>query len=94
VVLFATGEGQIDPQGITGKVTPVSVQTPKPVLPVSVLIDGAPADVQFVGEAPGFVSGVLQVNVRIPAGARSGELPVVLSVGANPSAGGVTVSVR
>jgi trimeric autotransporter adhesin len=94
VVLYATGEGLTDPAGITGKVTAVSALTPKPLLPVSVQIDGREADVLFSGEAPGFVSGVLQVNVRVPSGARSGDLPVVLGIGTIASPGGVTVSVR
>jgi uncharacterized protein (TIGR03437 family) len=89
--IYMTGEGQTTPAGINGKVT---VTPPIPRLPVTATLDGAPAEVQFYGEAPGVVSGVMQVNVRIPANARSGELPLVVSVGGVPSQNGVTVSVR
>ncbi len=98
VVLYVTGEGQTNPAGVTGKVTTVNPAgnplTPQPVLPVAVLIDGQPVNVTFYGEAPGIVSGVMQVNVQIPTGARSGNLPVSVRVGSNISQTGVTVSVK
>ena len=94
VAIYATGEGQTQPQGITGQVTPISNTTPAPAQQVTVQIDGQPATVKFAGEAPGIVSGVLQVNVQVPENARTGDLPVVVSVGGTPSQDGVTVSVR
>ena len=50
--------------------------TPQPILPVSVIIGGQPAPVSFYGEAPNFVAGVMQVNVRIPVNALTGDIPV------------------
>jgi uncharacterized protein (TIGR03437 family) len=97
VVVYLTGEGQTVPAGVSGKVTTVNANkplTPTPVLPVSVLVGGIPADFLFAGEAPGVVSGVLQLNVVIPSNAPQGELPIVVSVGAKPSQSGVTVSVK
>jgi uncharacterized protein (TIGR03437 family) len=97
VAIYMTGEGQTAPAGVTGKVTTVSSTsplTPQPLLPIGVTIDGQPATVTFYGEAPGLVSGVLQVNVTIPAGARSGNLPLLVNIGAGTSQSGVTVSVR
>jgi uncharacterized protein (TIGR03437 family) len=82
IVLYMTGEGQTSPLGVTGKVTTVSVTppvTPQPVPPVTVLIGGQPALVAFYGEAPGLVSGVMQLNVQIPANAPSGSIPVSVS---------------
>jgi len=93
-----TGEGQTNPAGVTGKVTTVSATpplTPAPLLPVSVLIGGQPAAaIPFFGEAPGLVSGVLQLNVTIPNNVGTGDLPIVVSVGSNQSQSGVTVSVK
>ncbi len=98
VVLYMTGEGQTNPAGVTGKVTTVNPNgnplTPQPLLPVAVRIDGQPTTVTFYGEAPGLVSGVMQVNVQIPATARSGDLPIEVQVGSNSSQTGVTVSVK
>ena len=100
VVIYMTGEGQTSPAGVTGKVTCapntacVVSQIPVPLLPVSVLINGAPASYSFAGEAPGFVSGVLQINVQVPANAPTGNLPLVVSIGPNSSQQNVTVSVQ
>jgi uncharacterized protein (TIGR03437 family) len=63
-------------------------------LQVSALIGGVPALVEFAGEAPGVVSGVLQVNVQIPANTPTGDVPISVSVGTSSSQPGVTVSVQ
>jgi trimeric autotransporter adhesin len=92
-----TGEGQTAPAGMTGKVTTVSATpplTPQPVLPVAVLIGGQPASVAFYSEAPGLVSGVMQLNVQIPESAPSGDVPILVSVGGNSTQNGVTISVQ
>jgi uncharacterized protein (TIGR03437 family) len=97
VVLFMTGEGLTAPAGVTGKVTTVSLNppiTPQPILPVAVFINGQQASIAFYGEAPGLVSGVMQLNVQIPTNVPSGNLPVSVSVGANSSQSGVAVSVQ
>jgi uncharacterized protein (TIGR03437 family) len=97
VVFYVTGEGQTAPAGVTGKVTTVSPTlplTPQPLLPVTVLINGQPASIAFYGEAPGVVSGVMQINVQIPASAPSGNLPLKVSVGGATSQNSVTISVE
>jgi uncharacterized protein (TIGR03437 family) len=86
-----TGEGQTNPAGVNGKVTGTP---PVPRQSVTATVDGQPVEIRFAGEAPGILSGVMQVNVAIPAAARTGDLPVVVTVGGVPSQNGVTVSVR
>jgi uncharacterized protein (TIGR03437 family) len=93
VVLFVTGEGQTSPPGVTGKVTSMSGQTPQPLPPVAVLIGGQPASITFFGEAPGVISGVMQLHVQIPADVPPGNLPISVIVGGQSSPNGVTVSV-
>jgi uncharacterized protein (TIGR03437 family) len=97
VVLYMTGEGLTNSR-VTGEITTVAAQpplTPQPLLsPVTVLVGGQPASPDFYGEAPALVSGVLQVNVRIPANAPSGDVPISVSVGGISTPDGVTVSVR
>lgn len=93
VVLYATGAGQTIPPGVSGSV-PVSA-LPKPELPVYVTIGGASAEVLYAGAAPYFVSGALQVNVRVPRNIDPGDyVPVVLTVGKNSSLPAVTLAVR
>ena len=97
VVFYLTGEGQTTPPGVTGKVTTVSSApplTPQPLLPVAVLINGQPAPVTWFGEAPGVVSGVMQLNVQIPVGTPSGTVPIEVSIGGSNSPSGVTISVQ
>jgi uncharacterized protein (TIGR03437 family) len=92
VMIYATGAGQTDPQGIDGMLA--SDVLPKPVLPVSVIIAGQVAQPTYAGAAPGLVAGVMQVNVRVPDGISSGAVPVQLQVGDQISQAGVTLNVQ
>jgi uncharacterized protein (TIGR03437 family) len=97
VILYVTGEGETLPNGTTGKITVLQTTqpiTPAPLLTVVPRVDGQVAYFNFAGEAPGLVSGVMQLNVQIPANARSGDLPITVSVGGNDSQAGVTVRVQ
>ncbi|MEO7649825.1 MAG: hypothetical protein ABIZ80_05115, partial [Bryobacteraceae bacterium] len=92
VLLYGTGEGQTVPAGGDGLLAVAPL--PRPGLPVGVKIGGVDAEVLYAGAAPGLVSGVIQVNVRIPATARSGNLPVVMRIGLADSQTGLTVAVK
>lgn len=92
VVLFATGEGQTDPGGVDGKIA--TEVFPKPLLPVSVMIGGQAADILYRGAAPFQVAGVVQLNVRLPAGTASGAVPVTMQVGSRANQGMSTVAVQ
>jgi len=92
VVLYATGQGQTQPAGVTGQAAQAPYGTPQ--LPLSLTIAGVAADVIWAGSAPGFV-GLLQINARIPGGfIPTGDLPVILTIGAYRSAAGVTMAVE
>jgi len=92
VVLYATGEGQTSPAGVTGQ--PAATPFPLPVLPVSLTMADIPANILFAGEAPGFV-GVMQINAEVPSGfVPTGDLAVVLTVGPYQSPEGVTIAVK
>jgi uncharacterized protein (TIGR03437 family) len=92
ISLYATGEGQTTPAGVDGK--PASAPYPKPNLPVTVTVGGQNVPAQYAGGAPGLVAGLMQVNVRIPAGIAVGNaVPVVLRVGGAVGQSGVTISV-
>jgi uncharacterized protein (TIGR03437 family) len=92
-VLYATGAGEVDPPGVDGAV--VGTPLPEPVLPVSVWVGGLEAEVEYAGGAPQLISGVLQVNFRVPAGAPVGPaVPVSLTVGAVTSPPGVSMAIR
>jgi uncharacterized protein (TIGR03437 family) len=48
----------------------------------------------YAGEAPGFVAGLMQLNVQIPSTAPTGALQILVSIGGRTSENGVTVSVQ
>ncbi|HEU0119699.1 MAG TPA: SBBP repeat-containing protein [Bryobacteraceae bacterium] len=77
VVLYGTGEGRTQPEGVDGKVAVEPL--PKPLLRILAQVDGKPAEILYVGGAPGLVAGVLQMNIRVPAAARSGpDVPLTI----------------
>jgi len=84
IQIYGTGEGQLVPGVSTGSVTPVTAPFPKPVAQnITVTIGGMPAAIEYAGEAPGEVSGVIQVNAIVPANVASGSQQVVLTIGNN-----------
>lgn len=91
--VFMTGAGETNPEGVDGQLaggTPVI-----PLGKVTATIGGVDAPVQYAGSSSGLVAGVTQVNVVVPDGAPTGDaVPIVISVGANPSPSGVTVAIR
>jgi uncharacterized protein (TIGR03437 family) len=92
VAFFVTGEGQTTPAGIDGSVTASVIQ---PALPVSVSIGGvSTTNFQFLGEAPGEVAGVLQINVTIPSNAPAGVVPLTVTIGTATSGAGLTIAVK
>jgi uncharacterized protein (TIGR03437 family) len=100
IQIYMTGEGQTSPQGVTGKVNCPSGSAcsismlPVPLLAVAALVNNQPANITFFGEAPGFVSGVMQVDLVIPPGTASGPASLVIKVGSGSSQPGVTVAVQ
>ena len=51
-----------------------------PVNSVTATVGGMNAVVSYAGGAPGFVAGVMQVNLQIPAGLTAGNNNVVLTI--------------
>jgi uncharacterized protein (TIGR03437 family) len=92
-VLYATGAGVMTPSSEDGAIAGTNLAYP--VQLVSVLVDGQDAKVLYAGSAPGEVAGVLQVNFRVPAQAKTGSaVGVLLKVGRFTSQSGVTFSIR
>ncbi len=99
VQVYMTGGGLLTPPQPTGSVTCSSgcasvSAIPKPSLAVAVLVNNQPANFTFAGEAPGFVSGVMQVDVTIPPNTPSGPVSITISVGGVSSQSGVTLQVQ
>ncbi len=91
VIVYATGGGQTIPPSEDCRVIS---QLATLALPVSVRIGGSEAEVLYAGAAPGLVSGVVQINAKIPDGAEAGlAVPVTVTVGAAASQAGVTLAI-
>jgi uncharacterized protein (TIGR03437 family) len=94
ITLWATGAGQLSPDGVDGAVVGAD-NLPRPMLAVAAVVGGQTADVLYAGGAPGMVEGVIQVNVRIPAGSAGGAaVPIVLRVGDSTSQQGITLAIQ
>jgi len=93
IVFFGTGEGQTTPAGVTGGLA--KSPYPRPVLPVSVTIGGVTTDPPaYAASVPEQLMGEFQVNVRVPATAPSGSVPVVVTIGSASSLSSFTAFVR
>jgi uncharacterized protein (TIGR03437 family) len=90
VVLYATGEGVTSPPGIDGSLVNSITQ---PLANVTVTIGGQPAIVAYAGGSPTSIEGLLQVNVRVPAGTPAGNAPVTLVIGSGAAPLGGTIAV-
>lgn len=93
VMLFGTGAGLTTPASEDGL---LSVQPyPVPNLPVSVTIDGLPAQVIYAGAAPGLIAGVFQINAVVPLNASPEPYDqVVVTIGNFVSPTAVTMTVQ
>jgi uncharacterized protein (TIGR03437 family) len=93
IVIYATGGGAMTPAVADG--TTVQPTLSRVSQNVTARIGGVPATVAYAGVAPGIVTGVLQINLTIPAGvSRGSAVPVDVTVGGVTSQSGVTVTVQ
>ncbi|SRR5579871_962751 len=90
VLLYATGLGAVQTPLADGN---ASAGTDATVSPVTVMIGGQAATVQYAGMAPGF-AGLYQVNVVIPSGVPSGDALVVVSVGGIATGAQATITMQ
>jgi uncharacterized protein (TIGR03437 family) len=96
-VLYATGLGQTLPASATGAVEAHDRDSdyPAPRAAVRVTIGGQAAAITFLGSAPHMVSGMVQINIRVPKNAPVGDaVPIAISAGDFTSPAGVTMAVR
>lgn len=94
VAVFMTGGGQTNPSSVTGTVTPNLGTLYKIPGTVTATINGVNAPVQFAGAAPALITGVIQVNITIPAGVTGSGLPLAVTINGSTTPGGPTISVQ
>jgi uncharacterized protein (TIGR03437 family) len=98
IVLYVTGAGLTTPPSQTGSLNEYPLG--QLVEAVELEINGVPAVVEFAGPAPGLISGVVQINARIPAETPAGtDAQVVVKIGGveareSPSGQWPTISIH
>ena len=93
VSIFGTGGGQTNPPGESGKITGVPLAALS--APASVRIGGIEVGATYAGTAPAQVSGVVQINARVPDDVATADAAsLILRVGDSSSQPGPTVAVR
>lgn len=88
VSIWATGQGLVKPAGVDGEAITVAKDIQ---LPVKVSIGGIDATV--LG-AVLIYTGEIQVNVSIPAGAPTGAVPLILTIGTASSRKDATIAIK
>lgn len=91
VLLYATGLGPTTPVYQAGEVPTVVAPTRETA---RVTVAGTAAEVAYAGLAPGSISGLYQVNVRIPESTADGNIPVVLTINGQSSQSTATIPVK
>lgn len=82
ITVYMTGQGAVDNAVATGAEAPASPLS-RPLAAATATIGNRPATIDFIGLTPGSV-GLLQANIRVPAGV-TGEAPLVVTLGGVPS---------
>ena len=89
LAVFLTGAGAYNPAIDDGSIGPVTPPFPVPVAGIAARFGGAPQDPQgevlFLGQAPGLIAGIVQVNLRVPVTIPPGASRLVTYVGNYPS---------
>jgi uncharacterized protein (TIGR03437 family) len=94
IAVYMTGGGQTNPTSSTGTVTPGGSTLYNVPGTVTATINGVNAPVQFAGAAPGLVTGVIQVNIKVPTGISGSTLPLAITINGTTTLSGPTVAVQ
>ena len=93
VTMFGSGFGATNPLFSAGELADRSALVTGGA---SITLGGQPladSDVLYVGVTPGF-AGLYQINVRVPADAPEGNLPVAVTIGGVPSPEGAYLTIK
>jgi uncharacterized protein (TIGR03437 family) len=87
LMVYGTGFGVTNPSGPDGLSWLAAA--------VSAIIGGLPAEVTFAGLAPGYTTGLQQINIRIPDNCPTGaKVPIRLQLGGHSTQLGTTIAIE
>jgi uncharacterized protein (TIGR03437 family) len=95
VEIFGTGLGVTTPASLDGLLAGPPYPQVSPDVTVKVTMGGITCQTNYVGAAPGLISGALQINAQVPAGVTPGpSVPLQVTIGGVSSQAGVTLAVK
>lgn len=94
VLLYGTGFGPTTPVYQAGEIPGAVAPTRETVTVTVAGTTLAAADILYAGVSPGSISGLYQVNIRVPAATADGNIPVVLRIGGQATQATATIPVR
>ena len=92
IVIYCIGLGAVNPAVVGGSIAP-STPPAQTTLPVSVTFGGVTAAAAFAGLTPG-EAGLYQINLTIPPGVPTGQVPVTISAGAASSSSSIYMAIQ
>lgn len=93
LTIYANGLGAVDPAVPDGNAAPSTPPLAATSTEPAVTLGGVPCKVLFSGLVPALVA-LYQVNVEVPQGVRSGNVPIQISMGGVTSSDLVTIAVQ
>jgi uncharacterized protein (TIGR03437 family) len=94
VTLYGTGFGATNPAVPAGQLASGQAILTNSITVTMGGVTLAQSDVLYAGLSPGSISGLYQFNVRIPAGAGSGDVPVSIAIGGEETQAGATLPIQ
>ena len=95
IELYATGLGATQTAVLPGTISPNEAIATTGRVTVSVGGTVVPdADILYSGLAPGNISGLYQVNVRLAPTLANGDVPILMTIGGAQSVAGTTIPVQ
>jgi uncharacterized protein (TIGR03437 family) len=94
ISLFGTGFGSTSPSVPAGQLDSGIANLTNPITVTIGTVTLSSGDVLYAGLAPGSISGLYQINVRIPASAPAGDIPVTITIGGFQTQSGATIPVQ
>jgi uncharacterized protein (TIGR03437 family) len=80
LTIYLAGMGATNPPVPSGQPSPAAEPFARPAQMPTVAVDGENAQIAFAGLSPGF-AGLYQISFQVPADAKAGSLPVVVTQG-------------
>ena len=91
VSLFGTGFGATNPFVPAGQIDSGIANLTNSITVMLGTVTLSPSDVLYAGLSPGSISGLYQINIRIPASTPTGDIPVTITIGGSPTQSGAFI---